>query len=148
MNPPTAPAETIMRDAVAADVGALAALMSEFGYPVTAPVLARRLEKFAAHHRTFVAELDGVVAGFVGCSALHVYESDTPVCWIMALCVAERFRRRGVGRALLQRVDQWCRDENHHSIRVHSGDKRRDAHRFFEACGYERTGRRFVKSIS
>jgi GNAT superfamily N-acetyltransferase len=106
------------------------------------------LEKFSADHRTFLAEVDGALAGFVGCSALRVYESDTPVCWIMVLSVAERLRRRGVGRALLERVDQWCRAEGYRDIRVHSGDKRADAHAFYEACGFTPTGRRFTKSIS
>ena len=138
----------IVREAIAEDMEAVAALMSELGYPVTPTAVARRCQKFSADHRTFVAEIDGAVAGFVGCSALHVYESDRPVCWIMALCVSGRFRRRGVGRALLETVDQWCCDENHRDVRVHSGEARTDAHAFYEACGFKRTGLRFTKSIS
>jgi GNAT superfamily N-acetyltransferase len=138
----------IVRDAVAADVPALAWLLGELGYPVTPPDFARRLEKFTPEHRTFVAEGRAGVAGFVGCSALHVYESDTRVCWIMALCVAPRFRRQGVGRTLVERVDQWCRDAGCRDIRVHSGNERRDAHAFYQACGYECSGLRFVKSLA
>ncbi len=137
----------IVREARAADTGALALLMSELGYPVTPEVLSSRLQKLPSAHCTFVAELQGAVAGFVGCSALDIYESDTPVGWIMALSVAERFRRRGIGRALLSRVEQWCADAGLRDIRVHSGEQRRDAHAFYEACGFEHTGRRFKKSL-
>src|SRR5881275_282422 len=137
----------IVREARAADTGAMALLMSELGYPVTPEVLSSRLHKLPSAHCTFVAELQGAVAGFVGCSALDIYESDTPVGWIMALSVLERFRRRGIGRALLSRVEQWCADAGLRDIRVHSGEQRRDAHAFYEACGFEHTGRRFKKSL-
>jgi GNAT superfamily N-acetyltransferase len=65
----------------------------------------------------------------------------------MALSVVERFRRRGVGRALLLRVERWCADVGLRDIRVHSGEQRTDAHAFYEACGFEHTGRRFKKSL-
>ena len=137
----------IVREALAADTAALALLMSELGYPVTPEVLSSRLAKMPSAHCTFVAELDGAIAGFVGCSALDIYESDTPVGWVMALSVAERFRRRGVGRALLLRVERWCADVGLRDIRVHSGEQRADAHAFYRACGFEHTGRRFKKSL-
>src|SRR6266550_6379733 len=76
----------IVREALAADTAALALLMSELGYPVTPEGLSSRLAKMPSAHCTFVAELDGAIAGFVGCSALDIYESDTPVGWVMALC--------------------------------------------------------------
>ena len=142
--PPRAPA---VREAVDRDLEGMAALMGELGYPVAPEVLARRWRKMPASHGTFVAEVDGRIAGFIGCSALDIYESDMPVCWVMALSVAERFRRRGVGRALLLRVEQWCAEAGLRDIRVHSGEHRADAHAFYEACGFEHTGRRFKKSL-
>src|SRR5947207_15143632 len=90
-----------VREANAGDNDGLASLMTELGYPVSTATLALRLRKMPPSHCTFIAELDGVVAGFVGCSALEIYESDTPVGWIMDLSVTTRFWRRAVGRALL-----------------------------------------------
>ena|SRR5438067_1084806 len=147
MTPRSAVAAPLVREALSSDTDALASLMAELGYPVTPDALSSRIQKMPPSSRTFVAELDGSIAGFVGCSALAIYESDIPVCWIMALSVAQRFRRRGVGRALLLRVEQWCAASGLHDIRVHSGERRRDAHAFYEACGFEHTGRRFKKSL-
>src|SRR5207302_4103144 len=147
MTPSSTPEAPIVREARAADTGALALLLSELGYPVTPEVLSSRLQKMPSAHCTFIAELEGAVAGFVGCSALDIYESDIPVCWVMALSVSERFRRRGIGRALLSRVEQWCADAGLRDIRVHSGEQRRAAHALYEACGFEHAGRRFKKSL-
>lgn len=138
----------VIREAAPADAVALAALMAELGYPVAPGVLWSRIERMSSPlHSTLVAEADGVMAGFVGCSALLIYESDIPTCWIMALSVASRFRRRGVGRALLQAVECWCADRGIPDIRLHSGNARGEAHQFYEACGFKRAGFRFTKSL-
>src|SRR5205823_7860769 len=147
MTSPSTLEKPVVREARAADTAAIAILLNELGYPVTDEVLSVRLQKMPSAHCTFIAELEGAVAGFVGCSALDIYESDTPVCWVMALSVSERFRRRGIGRALLSRVEQWCADAGLWDIRVHSVDKRRDDHTFHVACGLEHSGRRFKNSL-
>src|SRR5438477_10105015 len=134
MTSPSTLENPVVREARAADTAAIAILLSELGYPVTDEVLSVRLQRMPPAHCTFIAELEGAVAGFVGCSALDIYECDTPVCWVMALSVSECFRRRGIGRALLCRVVQWCADAGLRDIGVHSGGQRRDAHVFDAAC--------------
>src|ERR1700677_3617834 len=131
----------LTRQALPSDAGALAELMSALGYPVTPEVLWLRIERMQPmDRRTFVAEVDGEIAGFAGCSMQLIYESDLPMCWIMAFSVASRFRRRGVGRALLGEIERWCRARGVSDIKVNSGEHRADAHAFYEACGYECSG--------
>ena len=138
----------VIREAVPSDATALAALMGELGYPVIPEVLWSRIERMSSpSHRTFVAEIEGRLAGFVGCSALAIYESDVPTCWVMALSVASRFRRHGIGRALLDAVEKWCAEQSLPDIRIHSGEARGDAHLFYEACGFDRAGFRFKKTL-
>src|SRR5438067_6608400 len=147
MTSPSTLEKPVVREARAADTAAIAILLSELGYPVTDEVLSVRLQRMPPAHCTFIAELEGAVAGFVGCSALDIYESDTPVCWVMALSVLERFRRRGIGRALLSRVEQWRSYAGLRDILVHSGEQLRDANAFYEACDLEQTGLHFKKSL-
>ncbi len=138
----------LIREAVPADAAALAGLMDELGYPVAPEALWSRIERMSSPlHCTLVAEIDGRMAGFIGCSALAIYESDVPTCWIMALSVAARFRRHGIGRALLGAVERWCVERGLPDIRLHSGNARGDAHLFYEACGFDRAGLRFKKSL-
>jgi hypothetical protein len=63
----------VIREAASGDAEAMAALMGELGYPVTPDVLWSRIERMASPlHATFVADVDGSIAGFVGCSALAI----------------------------------------------------------------------------
>ena len=123
--------------------------MTELGYPVSPEELWTRIERLSSPmHRTFLAGIDGCIAGFVGCSAVHIYESTSPICWIMALSVATRFRRRGVGRLLLSEVEKWCREQGISDMRLSSGIHRGDAHAFYQACGFHQVGIRFKKIVS
>jgi GNAT superfamily N-acetyltransferase len=141
-------ARPVIRDAAREDAAALAALMGELGYPVTPEVLWARIERMASPaHRTLLAECDGRIAGFVGFSALPIYESDAPTCWVMALSVGSQFRRHGIGRALIAAVERWCIEQGLPDIRIHSGAARGDAHAFYERCGFGRAGFRFKKAL-
>src|SRR6059058_4185522 len=67
MTSPSTLEKPVVREARAADTAAIAILLSELGYPVTDEVLSVRLQKMPSAHCTFIAELEGAVAGFVGC---------------------------------------------------------------------------------
>jgi GNAT superfamily N-acetyltransferase len=138
----------IIRNAVDQDLSALAMLMGELGYPVTAEVLSGRLQRLSPVVHTVVAEAGGTVAGFIGYCPFNNYESDTPICWIMALSVSQRFRRQGIGQALLAHVEEWCTRSGIRGMTVQSGEQRADAHTFYESCGFLHTGRRFKKALT
>jgi len=143
------PLQPTLREAAQSDADGLSLLMTELGYPVSPEEIWARIRRMSSPtHRTLVAEIDGSIAGFVGFSALPIYESNAPTCWIMALSVAARFRRRGIGRLLLAEVECWCRAHGIPDIRLHSGQHRGDAHAFYNACGFHLAGVRFKKIVS
>ena len=73
--------------------------------------------------------------------------NDRPSGRLIALVVAERFRRRGVARALVRRAEVEARALGCSRIILTSADHREDAHAFYLAAGYEQTGRRFAKDL-
>lgn len=74
-----------------------------------------------------VAEVDGRLAGFV-----HVRDG-----FIDALHVGGRFRRFGVGRALLRHVEIQTAAEGHAEIRLETDTFNTASRAFYGACGYE-----------
>src|SRR5262245_48785423 len=109
----------LFRAARLADAGALLPLVEELGYPSAPQALRARLERLLAadDQALFVAEEAGELVGWV-----HVQESGSlvsdPCALVAGLVVAGTTRRRGVGRALMQRVEQWARERGLFSLRL------------------------------
>jgi GNAT superfamily N-acetyltransferase len=126
----------------------LARLITELGYPTTAPELEARLPRMdRTYYRTFVAVEGDNVVGFIGLLTLPVYEHETPIGWILALCVAQEFRGRGIGKALLGATEEHYRANGVTDIRLHSGFQRDSAHEFYEKMGFDKSGYRFKKKL-
>ena len=56
---------------------------------------------------------------------------------IMGIAVSNDHKRKGIGRALLQQVEQWARDTGAVGIRLVSGASRTEAHTFYRRCGFD-----------
>jgi GNAT superfamily N-acetyltransferase len=138
-----------IREARADDAAALVGLLEELGYPSSAGQIAARLRRLAADDasRVFVATIDGETAGLAAVHVTAAVEHDAPTCLLIAMVVAERHQRRGVGSALVARAEQEARALGCGRVVLGSAERRRDAHAFYERLGYERTGRRYAKAI-
>lgn len=138
-----------IRHADPEDVANLATLMTELGYPSSPEEMRRRLGRISSHpaYHTLVAEHEGHVIGMSGVETGHYYGLDAGYARISALVVAARYRGLGVGRALIRASERQAARAGAESIFLNSGDHRPDAHRFYEASGYEITGYRFSKKL-
>jgi len=138
-----------LRDARAGDSVAVAELLGELGYPSNPAQAAERIERIAADPTTFlvVAEVDGEVAGFGALHVQNLVERDEPGCEVAGLVVGERFRRRRIGELLMQALDDEARARGGKVLVLNSAHRRADAHAFYEALGYEHTGRRYAKDL-
>ena len=59
--------------------------------------------------------------------------------------IAERGVITGVGTALLEALESWFRENDCLRSEVTSGDRRAQAHRFYESKGYVSGERRYLK---
>lgn len=142
------PSPIRIRPAAEADAGPIAALLGELGYR-TAPEQARaRLARVAGDddYAAFVAEAGGEVVGFLGLHRGWAYEHDPPFVRLIALVVAERARRRGVGARLVEHADEWARERGAYALMLNTSVRREEAHRFYEALGFSRTGYRYARA--
>ena len=71
--------------------------------------------------RIFVAVADSAVVGYVHANNYDLIYAPH-MKNIMGIAVAKRYRRRGIGKALLDEVEAWA--------------KRTGAHEFYRRCGY------------
>ena len=138
-----------IRDAKLSDSPALAKLMCELGYETTAAEMRKRFKLILsdARFRTFVAEIENRVCGMIGTVAYPSYEHNDLSGRILALVTSSASRRGGIGRALIAAAERDFAQKGIKRIAVNTRLSRQDAHKFYEALGYERSGWRFVKQL-
>jgi RimJ/RimL family protein N-acetyltransferase len=86
----------------------------------------------------YVAEVDGRLAG-----RLSLARDQNPASRHVAdlgLMVDERFRRRGVGRALLEQAVEWARAHQVAKLELHVFPWNEPAIALYESFGFEREG--------
>jgi ribosomal protein S18 acetylase RimI-like enzyme len=138
-----------IREATRADAGSVADLLGELGYPSTPAQAAARLERIGADPSTWVivAEVESELAGLGALHVQNLVERDEPGCEVAGLVVGRRFRRRGIGELLMQALENEARRRGGKVMVLNTAHRRADAHAFYEALGYEHTGRRYAKKL-
>lgn len=129
-----------IRAAVDGDLEAVVALLGELHDPpdavADAVMWAAMLEQ--AGRVVLVADDGGHVAGTADLLIVPNLTRDAR-SWMQIenVVVALRFRRRGIGRALMDAAEQQARDADCYKIQLLSARHRDDAHQFYAALGYE-----------
>ncbi|MEG0711801.1 MAG: GNAT family N-acetyltransferase, partial [Niameybacter sp.] len=73
----------------------------------------------------------------------YVHANDYDVIYaphmknIMGIAVSKQYKRQGVGKALLEAVEEWAKKTGASGVRLVSGETRSGAHTFYRYCGYE-----------
>jgi GNAT superfamily N-acetyltransferase len=141
--------DVTIRAAELSDAAALAGLMCELGYDTTEAEMLLRLKRLLPdeRYRTFVAERAGRVCGMIGTVANYSFEHNDLGGRILALVVTSNSRRSGIARRLMAAVEKDFAERKITRSAVNTRFEREDAHRFYEAIGYQRNGFRFVKTL-
>lgn len=138
----------LLRRAELSDNAALARLIGQLGYEVTADEVAQRLAMMQAEGRVvLVAELDGRVVGCLSTAIMHVLHRPAPVGRISMMVVDEALRGRGIGAALVRAAERFLAERGCYMVEVTSHMRRTGAHRFYERLGYEHTSVRLAREL-
>ena len=124
------------------------------GYDSTLETVATQIEKFNlpdSDHFCFVCEEDqtGHILGYVEAEVYESLYSDAGLN-ILGLAVFPSAQGRGIGRQLMERVEDLAKSKHYAFIRLNSASHRKEAHVFYERIGYEgnKTQKRFLKIMN
>ncbi len=125
--------ELIIRNAVAADAAAVAAIEKAC---FSAPWSERQIEEEIGKDNAlfFVAEADGDVFGYVSA------EDVCGECYMNNLAVAQTFRGRKIGRLLLGRLIDAARARGCEFLTLEVREGNAPARHIYETCGFSLAG--------
>ena len=86
----------------------------------------------------FVAELNGMVVGFVACDSHWHNLFHEKMGEIHELVVREEYKGRGIGKKLMERAEQYLKSKGHNKIGLWVGENNARAIKFYEALGYKK----------
>jgi GNAT superfamily N-acetyltransferase len=146
------PMSYIIRRAMESDAAELARLTSQLGYPVSEASLRTRMARIfgSTDDSLLVAERpDGELAGWVHGFLCQLLESEYRV-EIGGLVVDERCRRSGIGRGLVEAIENWATEHGATELSVRCREERAESHKFYESLSFRhiKSQRVFRKCLS
>jgi GNAT superfamily N-acetyltransferase len=112
-------------------------LSEQLGYPLSLIEIENNITEVTSKndHVAFVAVIDKKIVGWVHAFRALFMESK-PFIEIGGLVVDDEFRSKGVGKKLVERIQQWCMEKQISVLRVCSQFKRKEAHQFYLNTGF------------
>jgi ribosomal protein S18 acetylase RimI-like enzyme len=133
-------AQILLRAAQPADAAAIAALLTDEGYPAGPSDIVARLERFSTpQSRVIVAEHDETILGFIAVHGMARFEHGDSIVRILALVVDAGARERGVGRTLMAEAERFGSELGAAFVELTAGHHRPEARHLYESLGYDST---------
>lgn len=133
------------------DAAVVARLCLDLGYEATEAEIHERFARLSSRedNQVWVAELDGVVVGWVHCHGVHLLEAP-PAIEIGGIVVSAAHQGKGLGKQLLRACEAWAAQLAYPRIRLRSGAHRVEAHAFYRHLGYQqlKTSHSFALELS
>ena len=132
--------EILTRKISIEDAESIAILSAQLGYNISLQETISNMNQVmgSTDNCAFVAIMEGKIIGWI-----HAFKSirieTKPFIEIGGLVVDENYREKGVGKALVNIVKDWCSSQNNNSLRVRCNTKRLETHKFYSKLGFRET---------
>jgi GNAT superfamily N-acetyltransferase len=134
----------VIRHANINDIPEISPLLAQLGYPCDLKDLRARFKRFIQNpgYGVVVACLDERLVGWVAWSKSELLILDKTRFNIEGLVVDEKFRGQGIGKKLMDFVEDFVREYTPSVIDVTSGVRRAKdgTHEFYKKLGYSHDG--------
>ena len=143
----------MLRALKATDVASIYEINKDaLGYDFSPEETAGQLAKLSQDpHHFLLGFEDSTSHDLLGYVHAEVYESlySKPGFNILALAVLPQIQGKGIGKTLLEGLEQEAEKRGYNFIRLNSADHRLGAHAFYEKVGYtcDKVQKRFIKLI-
>lgn len=141
-----------IREMEKADLPQLAALYRQFWQEESDLVKMKqqfeRLSRRNTHILLSAVEAGVLVGSVMGIVCEELYGDCRPFLVVENMIVDKAYRQRGVGKALLQKLEKRAKARGCTQMILVTEAEREDACAFYEACGFQLNNRGFKKKLS
>lgn len=139
----------LLRNALIDDFKEIHTLSSQLGYDYPSNLLKNKLKKILTYkdHKIIVVEDDNnKVVGYVHGQIYELLYFDRMIN-ILGIVVDKKYRGKGYGKRLMEKIEEWAKENKCNGIRLTSNANRKEAHLFYENMGYksEKESKYFIK---
>lgn len=110
----------------------------EYDYPENAAKIQLANLLCDANHKIYVAVIENEIVGYIHANN-HDLLYAPHMKNIMGIAVCKTHKKKGIGKALLAKVEVWGKETGAVGVRLVSGSQREGAHLFYAKCGYIET---------
>jgi len=131
------------------DLDAIAYLSEQWGYPTSHEKMSRGLREILQNtdHRIFVLQQEQEITGWIhGIYSFRV--ASDPFIEIAGLVVDSRYRRRGIGKLLVEEIVRWAKARDCSLVRVRCQIARKEANLFYSDIGFKEIKQQKVYDLS
>ena len=125
----------------------------ELGYDVNLDIVKKQIRKLTNDNKHniiigFEYEQTRKIIGFVHAELYESLYMDTGLN-ILGLAVDSNFQGQGIGKKLMNYIEDYALKNNISYIRLNSNVRRIEAHKFYESIGYvcDKTQKRLIKKL-
>lgn len=97
------------------------------------------------YNHYLLAEEEGIPIGFLSCQGQMLLHHANWVYEVQELYVEDAWRRKGIGKQLLDELDKTLADVPYDVLEVSSNRRRTKAHGFYLNNGFEQTHLKFIR---
>ncbi|TAL27360.1 MAG: GNAT family N-acetyltransferase [Nitrospirae bacterium] len=99
------------------------------------------------NYELLCAEKDGVVIGFCSLLLSHNFWVEGNILYITTFIIDEKYRNQGIGKKLMEAVNEIAREKGCKKIELESGFHRKDAHTFYGKMGFDKRAYFFSRDV-
>lgn len=137
----------MVRRAEAKDTEAVLGLAKEFATSFVIDEAAFRASfealLFATNTLLLVSQVEEQVVGYVLAFSHQTFYANGRVAWVEELVVDAKYRKQGIGKALMHSVEAWAANQGCKLVALAT----RRAASFYEAVGYQVSATYFKKNL-
>ena len=99
-------------------------------------------------YNVYVAEIDGIIVGTFALAIMdNLAHMGSKSGLIEDVVVSESHRRQGVGKKMMERAVEFCKEKSCYKAVLSSNAKRNDAHEFYKKLGFKIHGYSFLMEL-